>query len=174
MKLLFYPIDDAKKAAALPGLFAILYDNMNPIAPMSEAYEDGCHAWCDTIAHALEDDRRTLLVVYDEEVADTVGFFMYAVNRETGLFLMEEIQLKKSYQGKGIFHRIYDAVLPSLPSEVTTVEAYALKNNMHSQGILTHFGLAVIGENKSGNCHHFRGKFAEFRRRMNRDSENRP
>ncbi len=145
-------------------MFSILYENMNAIDPTGDSFENAWSSWRDVIGRALDDPRRTLLVIYDgEEIA---GFFMYATNRENGLFLMEEIQFRSRYQRIGLFHRLYDEVLLRLPIEVTIVEAYAHKKNLRSQGILAHFGLSVVGENCNGSCLRYRGDFSEFAHRM--------
>ncbi len=164
MNILIRPLQADERNAVLPHLFAILYENMNPIDPSDESYEDTRDFWCRVINSALEDTRRTLMIVCDS--GQCIGFFMYAVNCETGLFLMEEIQLQKHYHGTGIFHQIYDTVLPQLPNSLTHVEAYAHKKNLRSQGILHHFGLQVVGENKNGNSWHFQGDYPEFLRKM--------
>ncbi len=169
MSIQIHTLPAHKTETVLPYLFEILYENMDPIDPSPEPFEDTCTCWCRVIGQALEDTRRTMLVLYDGETI--IGFFMYAVNRETGLFLMEEIQLRAAYHGSGLFHRIYNEVLPSLPQEITTVEAYAHKKNLRSQGILQHLGLSVIGENKSGNSHRYRGNYTEFVRRMNQNHQ---
>lgn len=165
MSIQICPLAPSDRQTILPDLFAILYENMNPIDEWDEPYEVAREGWCTTIAKALDDPRRRLLVLHDGETI--AGFFMYAVNRETGLFLMEEIQFRPHYQGVGLFHRLYDEVLPSLPPEIAVVEAYAHKKNLKSQGILTHFGLIAIGENKNGSCLHYRGDMREFSKRMN-------
>ncbi len=148
-------------ADVLPLLFSILYENMNPIAPIDEPYEVAVAEWVKIISRALSDNRRTLLLVRDQD--KLVGFFMYAVNRETGLFLMEEIQFIAAYQGCGLFRRLYAEVLPTIPDKIVTVEAYAHRNNRHSQVILSRLGLSVIGENRSGNAYRFRGHMSDLR-----------
>ncbi len=159
-----YFLSTEETCAALPRLFAILYDNMNPIAPVDEPFEEARTGWTKVITQALQDSRRTMLVVRDG--AEIVGFFMYAINPETGLFLMEEIQLDARYHGTGIFHRIYREVLPCIPDTVTKVQAYAHKNNLRSQGILSHLGLSVVGENKNGNSYRFCGKMMDLKKRF--------
>ncbi len=148
--------------AVLPHLFTILYTNMNPIAPSVEPFEETRAGWVEVIGNALKDPRRTMLIVRNGE--EIVGFFMYACNGEN--FLMEEIQLIPRVQGSETFRAIYDEVFPRLPETVQTVEAYAHKKNLRSQGILEHLGLTVIGENKSGNSYRYRGDYDCFKRRF--------
>ena len=101
-----------------------------------------------------------MLVVTEEETAEIVGFFMYACNGEN--FLMEEIQLIPRVQGTGVFRAIYAEVLPHLPDTVVRVEAYAHKNNLHSQGILSHLGLSMLRDGADQDIRHWRGDFREF------------
>ncbi len=147
------PLPAFARKAVLPRLFEILYENMNPIDPVEDPFDEVCQSWSTLINQALDDPRRTLLVVREGE--EIVGFFMYATNGVN--FLMEEIQLIPRVQGTGVFRAIYAEVLPRLPKTVVTVEAYAHKKNLRSQGILTHLGLSVIGENQNGNSYRYRG-----------------
>lgn len=144
-------------APVISSLFAIFHGNMKDIDPWEES------RWCAVIQGALEDPRRAMLIVREGD--EIVGFFMYACNGET--FLMEEIQLIPRIQGTGVFRAIYAEVLPRLPQTVTAVEAYAHKSNLRSQGILSHLGLSVIGENKNGNSYHYRGDFRAFLEKFN-------
>ncbi len=163
MNIQIHQLETTDMDTTLRRLFQILYDNMNPIAPVEDSFDSAYLHWHRVIAHALEDHRRTMLIVCDDE--EIVGFFMYACN---GLnFLMEEMQLIPRVQSSGIFHAIYAEVLPHLPETVATVEAYAHKNNRRSQEILAHFGLEMIGENKNGSSYRYRGDFREFAFRMN-------
>ncbi len=160
-KIRFHRLKLDERGDLLPCLFEILFVNMNPIAPIEESYEEALAGWVEVISKALENEKRAMVVIYDAD--ELVGFFMYAVNRETGLFLMEEIQFRPSHRGSGLFHRLYGEVLPTLPPEVRTVEAYAHKRNLRSQGILAHLGLSVIGENRSGNSWHYRGEYGRMK-----------
>ncbi len=164
MNIEIRPLSTAERESVLPILFSILYENMNPIDPAAESFDGAWEDWQCVISRAMEDDRRTVLIV--RENAEIVGFFMYASNGE--VFLMEEIQLIPRVQGSGVFREIYDNVLPRLSVTVTAVEAYAHKNNLRSQGILSHLGLSVIGENKNGSCYHYRGDFQDLLKKFNR------
>ena len=141
----------------LPTLFTIFQNNLGDIDPWEES------RWCTVICGALEDPRRFMMVVQEDN--EIVGFFMYACNGEN--FLMEEIQLIPRVQGTGVFRAIYAEVLPRLPDTVVRVEAYAHKNNLRSQGILSHLGLSVIGEDRDGEVYHYRGDFHEFLQKFN-------
>ena len=76
---------------------------------------------------------------------------------------MEDIQLAPSYQGRyGIFRALYGFVIAGLPDTVTTVKAYAGKNNAKSIAVLTRLGLSVIGENKTGRSYVYEGTYADL------------
>ena len=149
----------AEREQTLPILFAIFHSNMQKFDPWEES------RWCAVISNALEDPRRIMLVATDEESAEIVGFFMYACNGEN--FLMEEIQLIPRVQGIGLFRAIYAEVLPRLPDTVVRVEAYAHKDNLHSQGILSHLGLSMLEGGADQDIRHWRGDFQTFLQKFN-------
>ena len=146
-----------EREQTIPALFAIFHGNMQVFDPWEES------RWCAVISHALEDPRRVMLVVQEND--EIVGFFMYACNGEN--FLMEEIQLIPRVQGTGLFRAIYAEVLPRLPDTVVRVEAYAHKDNLHSQGILSHLGLSMLGDGADQDIRHWRGDFRTFLQKFN-------
>ena len=77
---------------------------------------------------------------------------------------MEEIQLMPKYQGKeyNIFRLLYGFLFSILPTNLLTVQAYADKRNQKSQDILSHLGLHIIGENKSGDSFHYQGDYSNL------------
>ena len=146
-----------EREQTIPALFAIFHGNMQVFDPWEES------RWCAVIFHALEDPRRVMLVVQEND--EIVGFFMYACNGEN--FLMEEIQLIPRVQGMGLFRAIYAEVLPRLPDTVVRVEAYAHKDNLRSQGILSHLGLSMLGDGADQDIRHWRGDFRTFLQKFN-------
>ncbi len=155
----FVPIDRRNARNILPRLFEVLHSNMSVIAPTGNSYMEDEELWVSCIAEALEKSARQLLLVMDGEAV--AGFFMYYVNGD--LWMMEEIQFAPAYQGSGLFRALYAHLLEILPDSVKYVEAYANKQNQKSIGILTHLGLAVMGENKNGNSYHFRGRYSDLK-----------
>lgn len=149
----FELMDKSRAAELLPELFALMYDNMAEIAPTGESYEADLAEYVDNVFPALEKSARQIVLITDDETL--IGFFQYYVNETT--FMMEEIQLRRQYQGKGVFRSLYRFLRPLVPEAVPFVEAYSHKNNVRSQRILEHLSLECIGENKSGNCLHYRG-----------------
>ena len=147
-------LDKRKKDAILPLLFEILYENMNLIAPSGESRDEDRRVWLENVSPALEKSARQLIVISDGGVP--IGFFMYYVNQTT--FMMEEIQLKGSRQGAGIFQKLYSFLSFVIPRGVPFVEAYAHRTNLRSCAILAHLGLARIGESADKRILHFRGE----------------
>ena len=77
--------------------------------------------------------------------------------------MMEEIQMKPEYHGKGVFRQLYGFLLENINGDTGFVEAYANTKNIKSIAILGKMGLAKIGTNKSGSCFHFKGKYADLK-----------
>ena len=159
MKFTFVFADKQNFAHIAPILFDLLYANMNEIAPSGYCYEEDRAVWMDAVVPAMEKEGRQVVLIYADDAA--IGYFQYYTNAER--LMMEEFQLKRSYQGSGAFGALFSWLLPQLPQDLPLVEAYAHKQNTHSQAILTHLGLQRVGENKSGNSWHFRGLYAALR-----------
>lgn len=136
-------------------MFDILYANMSRIAPTGNTYEEDKAIWISCVKPAIEQGRRNVILILKKNYL--VGFFQYYVNETT--FMMDEIEFKPEYQGSGIFTELYRYLVKVLPESTHYVESYANKKNMKSQAILKHLGLIVAGENKSGDCYHFRGDY---------------
>ena len=155
----FLEQDDFKQYAG--GLFSILYENMSQIAPTGNSREEDFSFWYDANNDELKNENRHIIVSIPKEANEIVGYFQYSVQNK--VLLMEEIQIKKSYQGKyNIFERIYELVFDNLKEDIDVVEAYANKKNTKSIGILGKLGLSIVGENKRGTSYHFRGTYADL------------
>lgn len=142
-------------------LFSILYDNMSRIAPTGNSREEGYLYWFDANKEELKNENRHIIIIVQKETNEIAGFFKYSVQND--VFFMEEIQIRKSYQGKyNIFEKIYRFVLDNMKDGVCVLEAYADKRNIKSIGILGKLGLGIVGENKNGISYHFRGTYADF------------
>jgi len=142
-------------------LFSILFENMNQIAPTGNSYKEDYQFWFQYMKEELAKMNQYLIVVCQAELSEIVGYFQYSVHGN--ILLMEEIQIKKEYQGKyNIFKRIYAFVFDNLKENIDYVEAYANKKNAKSIGILGKLGLSTVGENKRGTSYHFRGTYADL------------
>ena len=149
--------------ALLDDIFDILATNMRVIAPTGMTYEEDKAQWMACVPPALEKEARQIILIYAKD--ELAGFFQYYVTADHGVFMMEELQLKESYHGSGLFGALYRFLIPRLPTDIQAVEAYADKRNAKSLGILKHLGLTVIGENKNGISLHLRGDFAELKKK---------
>ncbi len=136
-------------------LFDILADNMTVIAPTGNSREEDFNLWSDAVSDGLQRAERQIILIKDNE--NLVGFFQYYTNADT--FMMEEIQFKSAYQGKGVFRALYGFVIPHIRDDIEFVEAYASISNSKSIGILENFGLKNIGLNKNGRSYHFKGSY---------------
>lgn len=139
-------------------IFDILADNMTAIAPTGNSREKDFELWLGAVISGLQREERQIILIKDNE--NLVGFFQYFTNADT--FVMEEIQFKSEYQGKGVFRELYDFLLQNIKNDLEYVEAYASINNQKSIGILEKLGLSNVGLNKNGRSYHFKGKFVDL------------
>lgn len=138
----------------LPQLFDILYENMSVIAPSGESREEDWRIWHGAVAPALQKEPRQILLIRDG--AEIIGYFQYYVNN--GVFMMEEIQLRPEYQGRGIFRLLYRRLAELIPGDTKTVEAYAHEQNTRSRAILHRLGLNETAEPAKNGIIHYRGE----------------
>ena len=139
-------------------LFDILSGNMTKIAPTGNTLEEDFKMWFSYAGEALQREERQIILIKDNK--SIVGYFQYYINEDT--FMMEEIQFKSEYQGKGIFRDLYGFVLKNIKPDLKFVEAYANTSNKKSIGILERFGLKKMGLNKNGRSYHFKGEFVDL------------
>ena len=94
-------------------VFDILSGNMTIIAPTGNSYEEDYKMWYSAVSGGLQKAERQIILIKDNE--NVVGYFQYYINEDT--FMMEEIQFKPEYQGKGIFRKLYGFVLENINQE---------------------------------------------------------
>ena len=135
-------------------LFDLLHTNMSRIAPTGNSKETDFERWYDAVSDGLRQDARKIVLMYHAD--ELIGFFQYYTNEDT--FMMEEIQILPSYQGQGIFQRLYGYVLPQISKDIAYVEAFAQVQNERSCAILQHLGLQCVGENEE--FLHFQAPFS--------------
>ena len=158
MQVVFRYLPKPPSSALLDEIFGILATNMRVIAPTGLTYEEDRAQWMACVPPALTKDARQMVLIYAGD--ELVGFFQYYVTADHAVFMMEEIQFKEAYRESGLFGELYRFLIPKLPADIVSVEAYADKRNTKSLGVLGHLGLTVIGENKNGISWHLRGDFA--------------
>jgi hypothetical protein len=158
MQVVFRYLPKPPSSSLLDEIFGILATNMRVIAPTGLTYEEDRAQWMACVPPALTKDARQMVLIYAGD--ELVGFFQYYVTADHSVFMMEEIQFKEAYRESGLFGELYRFLIPKLPADIVSVEAYADKRNTKSLGVLGHLGLTVIGENKNGISWHLRGDFA--------------
>lgn len=139
-------------------LFNILAENMEKIAPTGNTREEDYKCWYKGVSEGLKRNERQIVLIKASD--SIIGFFQYYIKADT--FMMEEIQLKSEYHGKGVFRKLYGFLIPGIGEAIKFVEAYANVKNHKSIGILEKMGLAKIGMNKNGCCFHFRGIYSDL------------
>ena len=144
----------------LPDLFRNLHSNMSLIAPTNNSYDEDYEIWSSFINQAMQKEQRRIVLMCVE--SKLVGYFQYYINNDTCSLMMEEIQIKKEFQGTGLFSKFYQWLVRQLPKDILYVEAYANKKNIKSQNILKYLGLVEAGENKNGNSFYYKGKYADI------------
>ena len=139
-------------------IFDILADNMSVIAPTGNSSKEDFILWSDAVDDGLLRPERQIILIKDEE--NLIGYFQYYTNTDT--FMMEEIQLRSEYHGKGVFRELYAFILKNIKTDLEFVEAYANVNNRKSIAILERLGLLNSGLNKNGHSYHFKGNFVNL------------
>ena len=139
-------------------IFDILANNMTMIAPTGNSREEDFDLWSDAVSDGLQREERQIILIKDNETI--VGFFQYYTNADT--FMMEEIQFRPEYQGKGVFRKLYGFIFKNIRNDLEYIEAYANVNNKKSIGILEKFGLLNAGLNKNGCSYQFKGRFVDL------------
>lgn len=100
-------------------IFDILADNMTLIAPTGNSKEDDFKLWFDAVSQGLERSERQIILIKDNDTI--IGFSQYYTNADT--FMMEEVQFKSAYQGKGISRKLLEFVLDNINSDLKFVGA---------------------------------------------------
>lgn len=139
-------------------IFDILADNMTVIAPTGNTREEDYSCWYECVTDGLKRDERQIILIKDNGYI--IGFFQYYINANT--FMMEEIQFRPEYQGKGVFRKLYGFILKNIRNDLEFVEAHASISNQKSIDILEKFGLLNTGLNKNGRSYHFKGDFIDL------------
>lgn len=153
----FIYLNKSQSQCMLPLLFEILHDNMTPIAPTGNAYEEDLNTWTTLTVPSLKDTQRQIVLMYvDKELA---GFFQYWLNKKTNSLVMEQLQIKNKFQRSGLFTAFFQWLVRRLPQDIYTVEAFIDKKNLLSQAIWEHIGLVRSGENENGNSFYYNGSY---------------
>ena len=137
-----YYLDKAGKELWLPRLVDLFYENMSAIAPGGMAYEAERAEWLANVGPALDKAPRQMLLALEGE--KLAGYVMFYTRED--LLMVEEVQLRREYQGGLLFLRLCRKLLADLP-EVCTVEAYAHRQNDRSRKLMNRLGMEEVPEN---------------------------
>ena len=154
----FTVLDTCEKERWLPVLFDLFYDNMQEIAPSELPYEQEKQQWLSEVSLALEKAPRQIILCFVGGVL--AGYVQYYTNGK--LLMIEEIQLKKAYQRTTLFYSLCKHLATRLPPGLETIEAFAIKQNLHSRKLMQKLGMTQIDEDD--NFVHLRGSTWEIRR----------
>lgn len=154
-------LDKSEKECWLSRLFELFYENMSVIAPTGMAYEAERAAWLTNVSPALDKAPRQVLLALDGE--ELAGFVMFYTREE--LLMVEEVQLRREYQGGLLFLRLCRKLLADLPEEVRTVEAYAHRQNDRSRKLMKRLGMEEVSEDDAPFVH-LRGNLYGLKRKL--------
>lgn len=133
----FCQLNKAQKEAWLPRLFDLLHENMHVIAPSGLSYADEKALWLSQVSPALEKAPRQIILCFSGE--ELAGFLQYYTRQE--LLVVEEVQLKKPFQGTFLFFRLCKFLASVLPEGPQIIAAYADRRNGRSIRLMEKLGM---------------------------------
>lgn len=154
----FTYLDKTQKERWLPVLFDLFYDNMCHIAPSELPYEQEKKQWLTEVSPALEKAPRQIILCFVDDAL--AGYVQYYTNGN--LLVIEEIQIQKPYQRTTLFYGLCKYLAKMLPAGLETIEAFAVKQNLHSRKLMKKLGMTQIEED--GPFVHLRGSAQKIRR----------
>ena len=158
----FKELNKSEKNTFIPLLFDIFYNNTTELAPSEKSYEQQRDEWMSEVSPALDKEPRKIILCYSE--GEIAGFVMYYTRSE--LLMVEELQLKKKFQRTRMFYFLCKHLMSILPSDISIVEAYALKNNLNSQGIMQYLGMDFVPHESEFPLVHLRGSAQKIKERF--------
>ena len=160
--------DDLEKYAK--DLVSILYDNMEEIVPKGNGIDFVLSHWLPVMQEEFQSGTRKTILIFKKDTWELVGYYQYKIRNH--VLLIEEIEIKASYQGKyHLFRKLYGYLLEHLEAEIEYVEAYVHKCNEKSLAVHNRLGLVPVGENKSGSSFHLRGTYADLLKWYHRNDQ---
>lgn len=139
----FCYLDKSEKDSLLPELFALFYDNMHDIAPISGSFQQEQDSWIAELSPALDKaPRQVVLCLADGKLAGYVQYYIRG-----SMLMVEELQVRKEYQRTCLFYRFCKYLLSVLPRDLQTVEAYAHQGNHASIRMMQRLGMCICEEN---------------------------
>ena len=162
MDFCFAFADKREIPALLPSLYDVYWDNMTASLPDQRFSEQDKAQWLSRVGRALTAGRRQLVLM--SHSGRLAGFFWYYVKDHS--LMMEEIQIRREYQGKGLFRCFFRWLLLRLPDNIRWVEAYAHRNNHKSRRILEYLGLRDDEGGSGEEYVHYQGRYALLAERI--------
>ena len=147
----FTLLDKSQKSEILPLLFDIFYKNTSKISQFSKTYEAERNEWLSEVSPALEKAPRQIILIYHG--TDLAGFVMYYTRDE--LLMIEELQLVPKYQRTLLCYKTVKYLYEFLGEKIHRIEAYALKSNQTSIGLMQDLGFAKINDTLGTKFRHF-------------------
>ena len=95
----------------------------------------------------------------DEELA---GFCQYYINQ--GVFMVEEVQIKKPFQKTCLFFSLYRFFQRTVPQDTVYMEAWADLRNQNSIRIMQKLGMVPVETIENRNLIHYRGTMKDIRK----------
>lgn len=161
---IFRLLDKSQKSEILPLLFDIFYENTSTISPFSKTYEAERNEWLFEVSPALEKPPRQIILIYHG--ADLAGFVMYYTRDE--LLMIEELQLVPKYQRTLLCYKTVKYLYEFLGEKIGHIEAYALKSNQTSIGLMQDLGFAKINDALGTKFLHFSCNADEIKPKFSR------
>lgn len=142
MRLFF--LDKTEKDRWLPILFDLYYENMSRIAPTGMDYATDRKMWMDQVSPALDKAPRMILMAVSE--GELAGYVQYYTRG--ALLMVEEVQIRRRYQGSPLFLRLCRRLVESLQQEIFYIEAYADRRNLKSIALMDRLGMEEVRESE--------------------------
>ena len=149
--VVFSILDKSQKSEILPLLFDIFYENTSTISPFSRPYMAERDEWLSEVSPALEKDPRQIILIHHG--TDLAGFVMYYTRGE--LLMIEELQLVPKYQRTLLCYKTVKYLCEFLGEKIERIEAYALKSNQTSIGLMQDLGFDKINDTLGTKFLHF-------------------
>ena len=147
----FTLLDKSQKSEILPLLFDIFYENTRKISPFSRPYMAERDEWLNEVSPALEKDPRQIILIYHDDAI--AGFVMYYTRGE--LLMIEEMQLLPKYQRTLLCYKTVKHLYEFLGEKIERIEAYALKSNKTSIGLMQDLGFEKMHDTLGAKFLHF-------------------
>ena len=124
-------LDKGRELALLSELFDLLYENMEHITPFTGSFSDEKIQWLSCIAEAIEKEPRKILLLYRK--TELAGFCMYYING--GKLMVEEMQIRSSYQRTSIAAELFRFLRKILPPDTNKVESTTLTDRIRNLAV---------------------------------------